>query len=284
MIRFIPAPQYESGFDDDASPPWAVLGLDRWRRVMLTHPEHLKLKSTDEDIVCADFEDDYHHQVPHQRVVRLDNSGKIGSARIHAYHGLVIKATLRVTVYPLKTVRINLFRIVRGRTNRAPSFSLAQGAEVVTGMNAIYRPQCRIRFAVHLRVDDISLDVDFATTDQSSRKQDRIWEEVDKLRKKYDNADSHLNVFCVSKWGARDHACKRRHCHKKARNVIGTSHDNLCIVEDMNSLQKRILLMAHELGHSLNASHDEDHEGALMYPHLNGGDKILRATVKEIRD
>lgn len=285
---FSAAYNHELGFDSTVSPPWVVVGKGKTKQVDLNGGVGLVLHSTDPDVASAYIIDPSGLQcmgaVQTQSKLQVEIRGKnTGEAEIQARSGSLVRAKLKVAVYRKKTVKVNFFRVVGKSGGSGPSFPLAQAAEVLKRMNHVYKAQTRIHFESHLLIDNVKLNIDFASADQSADKQSDIWNELNNKRKAYDSANSHLNVFCVRTWGARDHICKKKDCHEGSKNVIGTAHGNLCIVEDMTSLEKRVLLMAHELGHSLNAKHDKTHESALMYPYANGGQTIFKKTVRQLR-
>lgn len=290
MAKFKSTNGAELGFDSKASPPLLVLGIGKTKQVLLTGGvKNVSPESTDSSVAKAYVIDPSGFQcmgvsqlTPSELQIEVKGSSK-GSAEIQARSGGSTHAKLKVEVYRTKTVKVNFFRLIGKDGKESPGFALAQAAEVLKRMTAIYKPQTRIRFESHLLIDNIKLDVNFKNTDQSAAKQTSIWNALDKKRREYDNADGHLNVFCVKVWGARDHVCKKKDCHQGEKNVIGTARGNLCIVEDMSKLEDRVLLMAHELGHSLNAKHDEANKSALMYPYLNGGNKIYKKTLRQLR-
>jgi hypothetical protein len=270
---------FEDGFDDEADPPRLVIGIDDDRSVALWNGQGMHLRSLDPSIATAEFDDP---REAHANVRRVTVSGSDwGSTLIEVRHGLHVKGRLRVSVYPRRVVRVNFYR-VRDRSGRVPVFNTSMVRRLTTQLNRVYRHQTNTSFVSHLVRDDVPVDLDFATTDQSAEQVKHIWAVLKETSEELDDAPGHYHVFWVKTYGARDKTCRG----KVIRDVIGQASaigGRLCIMEDVHDPHQQGLLLAHELGHCLGAHHDKGHEAALMYPSLEGGGKIYTPTVEEIR-
>jgi hypothetical protein len=267
----------DPGFDDER-PPWVMVRLNHHRYVVLQNGDRMHVECMDPDVASLKFDDDTDGLGPHEQRLRL-HGASTGATHVEARRYQVVKAKLVVHVYRQREVHVNFFRVT-DVAGDVPRFHLAKAKALCDELTEIYKRQANFVLLNHL-AEDVTIKVDFATEFQSADQQTAIWDAVDAKRQEYDASDSHLNVFWVKKWGARN----RMKCGKK-RIVIGTARDigdNLCIVEDVPNHHEQVNLLAHELGHCLGAHHDEAREAALMYPYLSEHTKLYRHTVHELR-
>ena len=278
LTTFTYAKGHEDGFDW-FYPPWLLVGVARHRHVQLQDGPGLHLHSTNSAIATARFTPESDSDAD-ERVVSITGHGR-GIAHIEARHGHHIKATLHVSVYPHRVVKVNFFR-VKDKSGQVPIFNSSMVHKLTNQINHLHRHQTNLSFESHLVHNEVPIDLDFSTPDQSASAIQHIWDVLKKKTEKLDNSPSHYHVFWVKTWGAKDKTCNG----KKVRDVIGTASEiggHICVMEDMHDPHKQGLLLAHELGHCLKAHHDEVRESALMYPQLAGGRKIYRHAVVEVR-
>lgn len=269
---------YEDGFDW-FYPPWLMVGVDRHRHVQLLDGPGLHLHSTNPAVASAKYMDEDETQA-NVRIVSITGHSK-GVAHIEARHGHFVKATIHVSVYPHRVVKINFYR-VKDKSGEVPIFNSSMVHKLTKQINHLHAHQSNLFFESHLVHNEVPIDLDFSTPNQSASHIQHIWDVLKKRAQELDNSPSHFHVFWVKTWGAKDQTCNGQ----KIRDVIGTASDiggHLCVMEDMHDQHKQGLLLAHELGHCLKAHHDKERESALMYPQLAGGRKIYRFTVEEIR-
>ena len=269
---------YEDGFDW-FHPPWLMVGIDRHRHVQLLDGPDLHLHTTNPEVATAKF---LHHNESkaNERVISITGHGK-GVAHIEARHGHHSKARLHVSVYPRRGVKVNFYR-VKEISGQVPIFNSSMVQGLTKQINHLHKHQSNLRFESHLVHNEVPIDLDFTTPNQSANDIQHIWDVLKKKCQELDNSPSHFHVFWVKTWGAKDTKCNGQ----KTRDVIGTASDiggHMCVMEDVHDAHKQGLLLAHELGHCLNAHHDKERESALMFPISKGGHKIYRFNVEEIR-
>jgi hypothetical protein len=276
LTTFVPADHHGDGFDDSDSPPWLVLQKDAERRVYLLNGSTMNLHVADPSVATARFADD--EEFTSSRRTVIIEGGDYGQTVIEAKLYGHIKARLQVSCYPERAVKVNFYR-VEDENGDVPIFDSSMVAEVIKGLNRIYRHQANLHFRSHLIKEFVRVPVELVEHASSRHKRREIFQALRGRADELDPAPQHYHVFWVKEYGAFD---------KPSSNVEGEADDipsRLCIVEDADNPIVQLQIVAHELGHCLGARHDKEHQGALMYPYTSNGTnrKLYKKTVEEIR-
>lgn len=204
-----------------------------------------------------------------------------GTASVTAVRDGRVEDTVKVFVYPSRTVKVNFFCCHDSRAGESPQFTLADVPDLVARMNALFKYQANIIFETHV-LRNVTLDssIDLRTSGQSTDKLTKIMQELRKFRDKYDKSASHKNVFLVRKWGAKD---RPGETEAVKRDVFGTTDGNCCIIEDMPTKDFTVILTGHELAHTLGAQHANiAYPEALMAEKI--GDTHLHIYPKQVKE
>lgn len=204
-----------------------------------------------------------------QWLVEISGKAK-GEAEIQAVRDGVVEDRVRVFVYPHRTVKVNVFRVFEAAHMRGPAFLPAHSAGLIAGVNTLFKYQANITFELHLNksiILDPALNIDLTTPNQSESAYRRFFEWMKSIRDQKDPSPSHLNLFPVKFWSAKDQPDAA--LESGMRNVFGTTHGNCCVVEDLPSTLLRDLTVAHEFAHALGAEHaPATYPESLMAPQM----------------
>jgi hypothetical protein len=187
-----------------------------------------------------------------------------------------------VRVYPRRTLYVNVF-VVQDASGLWPRTTLSAAAQRISEINKFLTPQTGITLRTHI-LDGFTIAQDASSSPiMSSHLEAAIWSELTDNARQFDASTTHLNLYLLRRWGARD-VCLGGSCDK---NVTGTANDiggRHCIAEDENDPFVHANLIAHELMHSVGMTHNTDRgEWALMHPSSDYGREVFSEDVTEVR-
>lgn len=209
---------------------------------------------------------------------------RVGESKLQFFHKSPRGAEgLRMEIHVVRTrkVSLNLWYLCHGRndTSLTPP---ASTSGVVQRLNQIYLPQAAIQFTAGKVINTGSLPkssstrklldgIDFTTHEQSKEQESKIWRDLKKARDEQcpqKVGQKQIDVFFIGKWGAHDKVCVPGAKKCDSKDTAGTAGaflgDNVTVIEQSESTELHLELLAHELGHNLGATHDLQDSNTLM--------------------
>ncbi len=192
-----------------------------------------------------------------------------GTTIVEAVRNNVVEDTVKVYVYKQRVVKVNFYRC-QDSSGAWPSVLLSDIPDIIQRLNGLFKYQANIILETHV-IRSLTLDatMDLRTSNQPVENIVKIFEGFKKLQDKYDSSVAHKNVFLVPRWTAKDRPGAT--LEDPMRDVFGTTSANCCVVENMPNKDLTVILIGHELAHTLGAEHaTNSYPEALMAEKLGG--------------